>query len=235
MHDRRVIEERQLGRVVPGLFSVSEARCKHGYPQAYVTYPVNNAGGISSGMIRLSCPHLVKEIDLIESKGAIEQMDLNLANSADGGPQLQANFAATNKAWRLIRNSAVTQEDREFMGKALGTEGAANLMESGIIGCMNTEQTKCLHAHTADQLLRGTNTIGAYALSTLESQGVDPAGCADCWQQCDVAHVPSESSWWYVPTKNKHRLSTAKATRRMNKARRHANLSREEEEHQKIS
>lgn len=56
--DQQVIEQRQISRSSVGLFAVENTRCKYGFPQAYVQYPVGN--GVSSGMIRLSCPHLVK-------------------------------------------------------------------------------------------------------------------------------------------------------------------------------
>ena len=211
---RTIIEERQLLRCVPGLFAVSPGLCRHGHPQVYVGLPHDSRGGMSSGMLRLSCPHLVKEIDRIEARGAIQRIDARLANE----PALQANFAETNAAWRTIRNMAVTAEDRTAMEAALGAQGTRNLMESGIIGCMNTEQAKCLHAHTADHLLRGNNALGAAALDTLRAQGVDPAGCDGCWQQCDSSFTPTEGSWWYVPQKNKQRLAQAKTARKLHKA-----------------
>ena len=212
--DRVVVEERQLGRrTVPGLFAVGSF-CRHGFPQVYVGLPINDRGGISSGMIRLSCPHLVKEIDRIEAEGAIARVDARLATSAD----LQANFAATNAAWRTIRHASVTPADRAAMEAALGAEGTRVLMDSGIIGCMNTAQAKCLHAHTADHLIRGGNALGEAALDTLRTQGVDPSGCDTCWQQCDRTFTPTEDSWWYVPQKNKQRLATAKTARKLHKA-----------------
>jgi hypothetical protein len=173
--ERATIERRQLGRRVAGLFAVEKVRCKHGYPRAFVSYPVSD--GISSGMLRLSCPHLVKAIDEIERKGAIDEFDAVLQDK-NLGKGLRQNFEETNKAWRDIRYSAVTEEDRQMMDKKLGVEGAANLMESGIIGCTPGKlQVKCLHAHVADQLLRGTNEIGAMTMKRLEAGGVDTKGC----------------------------------------------------------
>ena len=166
---RRVIEERQVDRPAVALFGVEDARCKHGFPQAYVQYPVG--GGISSGMIRLSCPHLVKAVDEMEADGALVDFDAKLADEEQGAA-LRDSFMSTNLAWRTIRRTAVTEEDREYMDKKLGIEGTKFLMESGIIGCtIGKLQVKCLHAHIGDHLMRGTNEIGAEALGMLEARG----------------------------------------------------------------
>ena len=230
--DRQVIEERHVGRSVPGLFAVSSVRCRFGFSQAYVSYPVNSNNGISSGMVRLSCPHLVKEIDRIEKEGAITELDATLASSSSSSTtSLRSNFEEINADWKAIRNAAVTQKDRDVIVQMLGPEGSNNLMNSGIIGCTNTLQSKCLHAHTADYLLRGVNKLGEATLHTLSEQGVDRNGCNDCWQQCDLKHKPVESSWWYIPKKNKQRLTTARLTRQLLKAKRNAksNTASEEE------
>ena len=139
-------------------------------------YPVG--GGVSSGMIRLSCPHLVKAVDEYERQGALEEFDAILADEVVG-EKLRRNFLETNLAWREIRGKAVTEEERELMKKKLGEEGADHLMRSGIIGCTpGKNQVKCLHAHIADNLVRGTNEIGQLALTKLEERGVDVKGCA---------------------------------------------------------
>ena len=168
--DTQVIEQRQIMRTATSLFGVENSRCKHGFPQAYVQYPVG--GGISSGMIRLSCPHLVKAVDEMESDGALNDFDAKLADEAEG-LSLRISFNDTNLAWRSIRKSAVTMEDREYMDEKLGIEGTKFLMDSGIIGCtIGKLQVKCLHAHIGDHLMRGTNEIGKEALAKLETRGM---------------------------------------------------------------
>ena len=167
--DLQVIEQRQIGRTATAMFGVENTRCKHGFPQAYVQYPVG--GGVSSGMIRLSCPHLVKSVDEMESDGALNDFDAKLANE-ETGVHLRDSFMDTNLAWRAIRETAVSVEDRLYMDEKLGIEGSKFLMESGIIGCtIGKLQVKCLHAHIGDHLMRGTNKIGAEALEKLESRG----------------------------------------------------------------
>ena len=167
--DTQVIEQRQIMRTATSLFGVENSRCKHGFPQAYVQYPVG--GGVSSGMIRLSCPHLVKAVDEMESDGALVDFDAKLADDVEG-LSLRISFNDTNLAWRSIRQSSVTVQDREYMDKKLGLEGTKFLMDSGIIGCtIGKLQVKCLHAHIGDHLMRGKNEIGAEALVKLEKRG----------------------------------------------------------------
>ena len=167
--DMEVIESRQIGRPARGTFAVENARCKYGFPQAFVQYPVGKS--ISSGMIRLSCPHLVKAVDVIEAEGGLDYFDSKLASEAEDGV-LRSSFNSTNLAWMAIRNDAVSSKDRDYVQKKLGIEGTKFLMESGIIGCtIGRIQVKCLHAHIADHLMRGTNEIGAEALDVLTKKG----------------------------------------------------------------
>lgn len=91
---------------------------------------------------------------------------------------------------------------------------------------------KCLHAHTADELLRGRNRIGKAVLDKLQSRGVDPSGCQgdfiilltlippsplDCWQQCDLSVSPAEAKWWYTSEKSRSKLIQRKLNRKRQK------------------
>jgi hypothetical protein len=171
LQDQQVIEQRQTGRPAHGIFGVENTRCKYGFPQAYAQYPVTRS--ISSGMIRLSCPHLVKAVDELEAEGGLDYFDAKLLEEpADG--VLRTSFNETNQAWISIRKDTVSESDRKYVDTYLGTEGAENFMESGIIGCtIGKIQVKCLHAHIADDLMRGSNQIGAQALDRLKEKGVD--------------------------------------------------------------
>ena len=215
VEDRRCIEERHLDHRVTGMYAVDSSRCKHGVPRAFMQFPV--AGRISSGMIRLTCPYLVKAIDEWEADGAIESFNSLLEGRGD----LRDNFDATNKAHAQLRSASVTPLEREVIDRKLGKEGAAHLMGSGIIGISlgRNRDVKCLHAHTADFLLRGDNDIGRLALQGLESErGVDPNGCDSCFQQCNLQTRREDADWWYVPAKNKQRLRQKKNRRREFKA-----------------
>jgi hypothetical protein len=151
--DLNCIGNRQVFGDIEGIFAVAEPRCKHGFPQAFVRYPVGSR--ISSGMLRLSCPLLVKHIDEWEAQGGIEYMNLLLTKTED----LKRDFVETNKSWRKIKLSCVTNEQIEVVKKSFGEDGAYNILNSGIIGVSQnkSDDVKCLHAHTADYLLRGGN------------------------------------------------------------------------------
>lgn len=43
--------------------------------------------------------------------------------------------------------------------------------------------------------------------------GIDVKGCDNCWQQCDLKHVPTSTSWWYTSQKNKNRIVKARIAR----------------------
>lgn len=169
LEDVKIIEERQIGRPPHSIFAIEKSRCKYGFPQAFVQYPVSTA--ISSGMIRLACPHLVKGIDTLEAEGGLDFFDAKLANETEDGI-LRTTFDKANKAWRTIRDVTVNNEDKKHMVSKLGVEGSEFLMESGLIGCtIGKLQVKCLHAHVADHLMRGSNEIGAETLQLLEKKG----------------------------------------------------------------
>jgi hypothetical protein len=43
--------------------------------------------------------------------------------------------------------------------------------------------------------------------------GVDVKGCDSCWQQCDLNHTPTSTSWWYTSQKNKSKIVKARIAR----------------------
>lgn len=92
-------------------------------------------------------------------------------------------------------------------------------MESGILGVSSNKinDVKCLHAHTADYLLRGNNKFGEMTLKYLKDRGVDVNGCENCHQQCNINHKTDDSSWFYVPSKNKLGLRLSKLNKRNKK------------------
>jgi len=230
--DLQVIEERHLDHKVTGVYGVEAGLCKYNIPRAFIQYPCG--GRISSGMIRLSCPHLVKEIDLFEKDGGIEYMN-SILNQDES---LQNNFIDINKKHAEIRYAATTNEERELMNTKLGLDGASNLLKSGIIGVTPTkvDDIKCIHAQVADFLLRGNNEIGRKSLEYLEKErGVDIRGCNTCSQQCNLSIKPNkESQHWYMPAKNKQRLRASKERRKQHKAAVAAKREREREERRQL-
>lgn len=212
--DINVIQNRQLAHPVYNVLAVEGekeqgGRCKYGFSRAFVMYP---CGGdkVSSGMIRLACPHLVKFVDTLECDGGIQEVNDLLATDEE----LRKNYKLTNDAWRNIKADAISKEEEELVETSLGKQGRHFLMTSGLIGTTSEADAKCLHAHIADNLLRGNNKIGEWALKKLSDKyGVDVRGCDDCHQQCDLAFQPTNETWWYTPKKNKQKLRTKRLRR----------------------
>lgn len=238
--DLRCIEERQVCNPVTNLFAVTKEKCKYGFPQAFVQLPVGFKDQMNSGMLRLSCPHLVKFIDKYETvQLGIESLNALLTDSPQPSnitsaehidlseygitsEDLRNNFLDVNKRWQDIRNASLTEREKQLIYSTKGITIGDQLVNSGLIGItpMKINDVKCLHAHVADRLLRGkgSNLIGEITLNELQKKHqVDPRGCSNCNQQCDVSINPSESTYWYTPNKNKQRLRTKKMRRHEHK------------------
>jgi hypothetical protein len=165
-------------------------------------------------MLRLSCPHLVQEIDEYENNGGgIEYFNSLLKDENNQqGKLLRENFKDINNSWKRIRNKAITDNDRNFLNEQLGPLNANNLINSGLIGISinRTDDVKCLHAQIADTLIRGPNCnkIGDLALKKLNENGCDTNGCEKkkCYQQCDLNFKRTDDSYYYIPQKNKQKL-----------------------------
>lgn len=76
-----MIGERQEGRELHGVLAVEKSRCRHGFPRAFFQKPY--ARIFNSGMIRLSCPYLIKEIDELETQDKIIDKINSRMNGSD--------------------------------------------------------------------------------------------------------------------------------------------------------
>lgn len=205
--DMRCIEERQHFGPLHSEMLVNKQRCKHGFPQAIVLNPVNRVGKISSGSLRLTCPHLVKAVDALEADGGIDQLNEELRSN----PALQEDFTRTNNVWRNARFDMMDASAFEHVKAALG-DHIQTFMDSGILGVApgQVDDVKCLHAHLADHLVRGRSMIGERVKSMLAERGVSVDGNLECWQQCDRRCDATQATWWYTPTKNKFKFMRRK-------------------------
>jgi hypothetical protein len=201
--DRKCIEERQHFGAVPRDVLVNRNRCRHGFPQAMVLYPVTPQGKMSSGSLRLTCPHLVKAIDEYEAAGGIDEFNQELRSN----PAWQEDFRRTNAVWRAARSDMMDSKDLEHVNIALDDK-AHVFLDSGIIGVApgKVHDVKCLHAHLADHLVRGRNVIGEHVQSKLLAKGISLDGNSECWQQCDRKCDAKQAGWWYMPSKNKFKF-----------------------------
>ncbi|CAM9158528.1 unnamed protein product [Choristocarpus tenellus] len=212
--DVRCIEERQL-RHKTSAIAVS-GHCRHGFPQAFGFSPCGHK--ISSGLFRLSCPMLVQAIDSLESEGGIEHINERLELE----PDLREDFMAVNLVHGGLRKRLMSPGDLKSVSDYLGSdEIAMTFLGSGITGVTPSKvrDAKCLHAHVADALMRGRgkNAIGRATLELLEQRAGGEEGSMGnglCNQQCDVNLEETESSWRYMPQKNRLGLKLKNMRRR---------------------
>lgn len=154
--------------------AVSKSKCRHGYSQSYVYHPVNKKSGfVTSGMVRLTCPHLVKSIDDYEKEGAVRKFNLEVVNK----PKMQKTLFEAQEAWQNLKQILITDEQKQQIHDTLG-DASHNFFTSGLIGISENkfDDVKCLHAQLGDELMRGSNEIGKEVRRHLELRGVDVTG-----------------------------------------------------------
>lgn len=160
--DLKCIGERQVFGNISGIFAVDSLKCKYGFPQAFVRYPFTPK--ISSGMIRLSCPLLVKAIDVYEANNGINKLN----ELVHQNHSIQSSFHKVNIRWKNIKNTFVSTEQKEMLVSKMGSHSANSFLNSGIIGISEnkTNDVKCVHAQVADYLLSGGIYTHIHAIFT---------------------------------------------------------------------
>lgn len=105
--------QRQLG-YTPHPLAVG-ARCRHGFPQAFVWDPLSRQEGgrakrvpVDSGLFRLTCPLLVKAIDEWEAEGAVAALNQRVAAARDeGGSTMHDQLVEANRRHAQARRALV--------------------------------------------------------------------------------------------------------------------------------
>lgn len=144
-HDRRVLET-QLSRPPRGEVFVA-TRCPFGEVEVVATAPLLDGEEPFPTLYWLACPLLRSEVGRLE---AGEMRELLRARLLDEG------FAR-----ELAEAEAAYLEERREMARSLGMEKAEALFEgrNGVAGGA-AGNLKCLHAHFAHWLARGSNPVG---------------------------------------------------------------------------
>lgn len=174
------IVTRQTLVVTPDIFAVDKERCRYGFPRAFVRYPFSRTW--QTGMVRLSCPHLVRAVDKLEADGGVVKFD-KILQAKESNPiqvKLKESFLKLNDTWNKILNDLMTDFTRKLAERnflVLGTY--QRFFDSGFIGVgkEDVDKVKCLHAHLADHLVRGDNKIGELVEAELKRKGVSTSGC----------------------------------------------------------
>ena len=224
--------QRQTGQIAPSRAAIGKpqcCKCQHGFPQAFSLDPLpEGQNRINSGLVKLTCPMLVRAIDKMEDDGYIEKFTNLVENTSD--TQLQQSVQDSHLTHATIRKQIIQQksgggggDDDDETGammmmmeesplkKKLGERGARAFLESGIAGTSRDKKdVKCLHAWLGDYLFREKDSLlgEQIALTLWEDYQVPLGGTEDCNKFCDF----TQTNMYIEPPKarNKQRLKTRK-------------------------
>jgi hypothetical protein len=201
---------RQTGQISPAKAAIgvpSSCACRHGFPQAFAMDPIHS-GRVNSGLLKLTCPLLVRAVDSLEDEGMISVFNERL--KANNSFQEATDDAHTVHA--ASRKELLNDEEVDAVRLKLGECGTTAFLEAGVAGASaGSTDVKCLHAWLADSLFRGETPMGKAVAKELVDRGVDMTGILTCNVACD----PRSSTTSEPPVpRNKQRLKRGKAIAR---------------------
>jgi hypothetical protein len=211
---------RQTGQVNPSRAAIgipSTCACQHGFPQAFSLDPFH-AGRMNSGLLKLTCPHLVRAVDALEDRRMIHDVNqlileesVNVAH--DGKKTLNSAMTDAHERHATARKKMLTQQELDQIQSKLGEQGMKSFIDSGVAGAtIGSQDSKCLHAWLADALFFGPTPLGDIIREELEKQNVDISGTPTCRMNCDPNCSPSMAN--PPKARNKQRLRSIKETER---------------------
>jgi hypothetical protein len=122
------LHDRQQQTTSPLLLSTGI--CRYGHPQVIVNSPVDiQRNKTFSAMIRLTCPHLIKEIDILEREGGVAKFNHEIAPTEEA----KEDFLAAHQTWNEVRRISMNEKEIEFVKKKFG-EDSENFFSCGFIG-----------------------------------------------------------------------------------------------------
>lgn len=158
--------QRQTGQTAPVNAAIgipSTCNCRHGFPQAFAMDPFPATGRINSGLVKLTCPHLVTAIDALEDDGFIQKLSSTLAVSEEWqSAAIQVHEKHARTRYDLLINDDDEEKDAQLdtLRSKLGDRAAKALMDSGVAGSTtNSLDVKCLHAWMGDHLFFRDETV----------------------------------------------------------------------------
>ena len=234
---------RQTGQINPAMAAIgvpAKSMCRHGFPQVFVLdpYPPGERR-INSGILKLTCPHLVRAVDDLEDQGMIQNLNEQIGdtssiklNEGEEKDPILSIMLGSHKRHSNARKRMLTQDDITSIQSKLGEKGVHAFLESGVAGSsITSKDAKCLHAWLGDSLFyinqedgkeeRNDNweshAIGEWIVDKLQQQNIDLTGTSTCHQFCDSTLCNSMAS----PPKprNKQRLRTSKEIQRRKRRR----------------
>jgi hypothetical protein len=149
--DDRAIVERQIGRP-PRAFHAVAVRCPYGRPAVTEQQAFDDDGKPFPTQFWLTCPWLVAAVARLEADGGVARW----TRVAHEDAQMKHSLAAADSEQRALRPE----------------------LDAGIGGSTRDGSLKCLHAHVAFALARGTYELGDRIVAEL-SPLWPPSCCTD--------------------------------------------------------
>jgi hypothetical protein len=220
--DTRVLQ-RQTGQINPSKAAIGVPKicqCRHGFPQAFAMDPVppntdvgTTTNRMNSGLVKLTCPHLVRAVDTLEDEGLIQSWNNEKVE------EWWDDIQSAHKVHADTRQSLLpSEEDRQSIASKLGERGLEAFMDAGVAAASrNSKDFKCLHAWLGDDLFRGPTPMGEAIREELHARGIDPTGTKKCNLACDPTIILTDNT---LPPpsppkpRNKQRLRTGKEIQR---------------------
>ncbi|KUK14123.1 MAG: DUF501 domain-containing protein [Synergistetes bacterium] len=166
------IVRKQIRKRISGFLKVSR-RCRWGYPQVIMCYPLKEGKPFPT-LYWLTCPYLNKCIGELESKGVI----LSLAKKVQDDIGIRRRLERANNEYARMRFSLLSDSIKEFLREKFPSY-LESIRDRGIGGVSSTEGIKCLHAHLAYSLAGGETPVGEEVLKLLPSvECLDSPKCA---------------------------------------------------------
>jgi hypothetical protein len=208
---------RQTGQTGPGDAAVGipvNCQCRHGFAQVFALDPLPGNKRMNSGLLKLTCPLLVRAVDQLEDEGFIDQFNAKLqdADYDESFSALQNAMKDAHHVHASVRMEMLqTEEEHQILQSKLGERGASAFLTAGVAGASSdaVSDVKCLHAWLGDYLFRGSDAspLGTMVAEVLLDRGIDLQGTLDCQMFCD----PLSKLAATPPTpRNKQRLKTGK-------------------------
>jgi len=111
---------------------------------------------------------------------------------------LETNRAHHSLRLRLTEGRA---DELAYVRKTLGNATVENVMGHGLDQPRGSTKLRCLHAHAAEELVRGRSLIGKQVLQDLKERGTAVDGTADCCDYCNMCMPLGNTSWDFVSRK----------------------------------
>jgi hypothetical protein len=130
---------RQTGQIAAAKAAIgvpSSCACRHGFPQAFAMDPIHS-GRVNSGLLKLTCPLLVRAVDSLEDEGMIslfnqQLQDNNNNNNNNSNYVQQASTDEAHAVHAASRQELLNDKEVDAVRLKLGERGTTAFLEAGV-------------------------------------------------------------------------------------------------------